>query len=447
LLSNAALNWLSIILSERYGYSLNLLRVSNVINLYIDGSDRFIVFDTFSTCFYKSGVNIPFTYWCAEHEAFTSIYNDKIPSPGVSQLPYPLVEAIQDNYFIHYDILGLIYWVLSRKEEIDSSDLDRHDRFLASSSHAFIHGYLERPIIDEWLYILGQIIKKQWPSFKLKKHAFTIKLSHDVDVPSRYAFSSSYNFVKRMLGDLVRGNYKSALTAPYVRLFSRKQLLDIDPFNTFDWIMDQSDHHNLISSFYFIAGRSSKYNPDYNIRHPAIKNLMLHINSRGHEIGLHPSYDCYNDFEKFYKEANQLLSVCKELNIYQSNWGGRMHYLRWRQPHTLRAWDYVGAAYDASMTFPDHIGFRCGTCFDYPAFDAELDLMLNTRVRPLLVMERTVFDSSYMGLNNSDDAFNRIVRLKHLTRKIGGTFSMLWHNCDFATNPISKSLYLRILSD
>src|SRR5690606_27535596 len=122
---------------------------------------------------------------------------------------------------IHYDILGLTYWMLTRLEEVGRIDLDNHQRFPATSSHAYQHGYLERPIVDEWLNILGQIVQRIWPQLKLKEHRFSIKVSHDVDVPSRYGFRSWSGIARAMAGDLInRGDVAGALRAPWIRLNS-----------------------------------------------------------------------------------------------------------------------------------------------------------------------------------------------------------------------------------
>ena len=67
-------------------------------------------------------------------------------------------------------------------------DLDSHERFPATASHAFKHDYLDRPVVDEWLHLLGQVIQQQWPDLEMKRHEFNISVSHDVDQPSLYAF-------------------------------------------------------------------------------------------------------------------------------------------------------------------------------------------------------------------------------------------------------------------
>ena len=58
----------------------------------------------------------------------------------------------------------MFYWVLSRLEEIDSIGVDQHGRFMARHSHAFRHGYLDRPVVDEWFDVLGQVAARLWPA-------------------------------------------------------------------------------------------------------------------------------------------------------------------------------------------------------------------------------------------------------------------------------------------
>ena len=81
------------------------------------------------------------------------------------------------------------YWMLARVEEIGRKDLDEHQRFPAFSSHAYKHGYLERPIVDEWMHILGQVIKRQWPQQKIKTPVANISITCDVDYPFKFQFT------------------------------------------------------------------------------------------------------------------------------------------------------------------------------------------------------------------------------------------------------------------
>lgn len=117
-----------------------------------------------------------------------------------------------------------------------------------------------------------------------------------------------------------------------------------------------------------------------------------------------------------------------------------MHYLRWEQPTTLRAWAEAGMDYDSSLGYADRPGFRCGTCFEYPAFDPVLDKALNLRVRPLIAMECTLLDKSYLGLNESLGQ-EKLYQLKKACAAVGGCFTLLWHN-SYLNDSALRRMYL-----
>ena len=121
-----------------------------------------------------------------------------------------------------------------------------------------------------------------------------------------------------------------------------------------------------------------------------------------------------------------------------------MHYLRWEQPTTLRAWADAGMSYDSTLSYADLPGFRCGTCFEYPAFDPVKQEILNLRVRPLIAMECTVMAPRYMGLGTGKAAYNKFKKIKDACRAVNGCFTLLWHNSQFDSEA-ERSLYEGIL--
>lgn len=443
-----ALSWLSIVLEERFGH--NFILDQSLLGLtlsLVNDSKSYILFPKLESTFHESRSDFPCSQWDAKAEGFESVLNKPLPMPYEDELTYPLIKIEYDHAVIHYDILGLTYWMLNRLEEIGRTDLDNHQRFPAVNSHAYEHNYLERPVVDEWLHILGQVIQRVWPELELKQHEFSMKVSHDVDMPSRYGFGSAKSIIRSMGGDVLkRRDFKSALLAPLIRMNSSKSLHSNDPFNTFDWIMEQSEKYNLVSAFYFICGRTdATKDADYEPEHPAIRQLIREIHTRGHEIGLHPSYNSFQSPEVIKYEANRLQTVMQEEGVVQHEFGGRMHYLRWEQPTTLQAWDDAGMTYDTTLSYADFPGFRCGTCFEYPSFNAVTQKILQLRIRPLIAMECTVIAEHYMGLRYTNAALDKFELMKDACRKVGGCFTLLWHNSHF-TSPKDKELYTRILN-
>lgn len=444
-----ALSWLSIILKERFGHTFVLQHTDAGVVLSIPSQgEGQIIFPHTYPVFFESRSDIPFTTWDGEAEGWQCVLGEPLPAPGIEALPSPLIEVDSQAQTakVHYDILGLTYWMLNRIEEIGRTDLDNHGRFPAIHSHAYKHGYLERPVVDEWLHVLGQVIQKQWPQVELKQHEFSMKVSHDVDSPSLYQFKPWQTIIRMMAGHLLkRRDIKAFLQAPYIKLSAGKRLHPKDPYNTFDWLMDVSEKNGLTSAFYFICGTTSNMDADYQPEDPAIRELIQRIHQRGHEIGLHPSYGTYQTPQLIKQEADRLRAIMQKEGIKQNEFGGRMHYLRWEHPSTLQAWNDAGMTYDSTLSYADLPGFRCGTCFEYPAFNPQSQQQLKIRIRPLIAMECTVIDDVYLGLGVTQAAENKFLELKEKCRKLSGCFTLLWHNSYFHGSSELKQMYQRCI--
>jgi hypothetical protein len=440
--------WLEHLFAERFGCRLILSIISDSIVMRIDNSQKLIVFDKPFLLAYQNDSTFPCFRWNCTDEGFIGAIDNYLPAPSVEPLRTPLIQFNLSGASIRYDVLGLIYWMLSRQEEVGSLFLDDHDRFPAYASHAFKHKYLDRPIVDEWIYILAQIIKRVWPQIGIKSNQFEVVLSHDVDLPSRYCFRSYKSCFKAILGDIVKyKNYKAALLAPYILANTQNKLLRIDPFNTFQWIMEKSEQNNLASTFFFICGKKrTKFDAGFPPGHPVIRNLMREINQRGHSIGVHPTYLCYNNADYLAEEVNELKKIFLEEKINQGLLGSRMHFLRWRQPETLRILNDIGLDYDFSLGYADSPGYRCGTSFEYNAIDPIEKKALKIRLKPLIVMETSIFNKKYQGLDYNSLALRKLINIKSNCKKVGGRFAMLWHNSELFTDQ-QKQFYSSVIGD
>lgn len=443
----STLTWLERVLEERFGVAFSLERQGDHICL---SAARFVGAVELS-CFPSwneiPAALLPCSYWNGRTSGWIAPLGECLAAPGTSTLPEPLIQSTESGHRIEYDILGLTYWMLARWEEVGEGPHDRYDRFPTEASHAYRHGYLQRPIVDEWLHILRQVIERQWPELDLKASCYSMRISHDVDEPSRYAFKSWRGLLRVVAIDVLRHrNWRAPLQALRVRFAGRKVLAKADPANTFAWLMDLSERYGLKSAFYFICGRTRPaMDADYELEWPAIRQLLRDIYQRGHEIGLHPSFETYRRPELIASEAQRLRTVCIEEGVQQVVWGGRMHYLRWSHPLTMRAWEQAGMTYDSTLGYADMPGFRCGTCHEYPAFDPVEGRLLNVRIRPLVAMEVTVMSPTYMGLGHGSEALAEFAKLIHACRAVGGCFTLLWHNSNLSS-PEERALYEQVLA-
>ena len=345
---------------------------------------------------------------------------------------------------IGIDIFGSAFFMLTRYEELINPILDSHTRFAGRSSIAHKQEFLERPIINEYLELLWGAMKKLWPSLERKERSYKLFLTHDVDHPAWVAGKSWKVVARNAAGDFMRrGSPRMAVTRLKARLKTGFHKNHDDPAFLFDYIMDLSERHNTKSAFYFIADQTAgEIDGYYSLDLPWVRELLKHIDFRRHEIGLHPSYRTYKSTTQIGKELDLLKNACCSESIEQDISGGRHHFLRWESPTTWQAWENVGLSYDTTVGFADKIGFRCGTCYDFPVYNIKTRKMLELRERPLIVMDGTLFD--YMRLSD-EEALERTIKLATLCKEHAGEFVLLWHNTELIF-PQQKELYEAILN-
>lgn len=444
-----AISWLNIFISERLSSDLELEYLNSELRLINRNTPlSYIVFSSINSMYAMPGEKLPCAFWVPSIEGFEPVIKDSLPLPGYIHPPAKMMKQASGIAYFNFDLFGFIYWMLNRIEEIGVTSEDIHSRFLGKDAHAYKFGYLDRPIVDEWIIIFCQVLKRVWPSLHLKEFNFSIEVSHDVDVPSLYAFKS---IKKKARGAIVRllkyGDFKGGVLGFFSSIFFKGEISNLDPFNTFNWIFEQSKIHNLVNTFYFISGRTNKEkDADYEVDDNAIINLIKMIKANGHNVGLHPSYDTYKSDELLSLEHHRLLNILESEFQSDVSIGARMHYLRWEHPTTLQILNDIGLEYDSTMTFADFPGFRCGTCYDFLGFNPLLDRLLLIRVKPLIVMEGTIIDKRYMGLGYGRESINKFLELKSNCKKVNGKFSILWHNCHLSTSK-DRLLYSMCLSE
>jgi hypothetical protein len=312
---------------------------------------------------------------------------------------------------------------------------DKHGRFPATASLAHKAGFLDRPIVDEYIEILWSCMKRLWPCLERKRRLFRVRISCDVDHPYSRARKSLRFLARHVARDsLIHRNPSAAARnlANFAYGALGIETYAFDPcLSRIDWMMDLAERMGQGPiTFYFKTGHSNdEFDRRYAIDEPVIEDLLKRVHQRGHEIGVHPSYETYCNPSLLKSETDTLRSALDRLKIRQAQLGGRQHYLRWKTPATARAYEAAGLAYDTTLSYADHAGFRCGTSHSFPLFDVGERRMLRLTERPLIVMDCTVIDEMQLGY--SDAALAHMLQLKERCRLFGGDFTFLWHNSHF----------------
>ena len=347
-------------------------------------------------------------------------------------LEYLKLENIP-NKIEELDIFSASFFMLTRWEEYVNRDRDNHNRFPAYESLAFKEGFLDRPIVNEYLEELKAMLLDIDESLVFKKREYKLILTHDVDSTLKYR--TIQDGVKEIVGDIVkRKDLKKAFENIMLKIKVMLKL-EKDPYDTFDFLMDISEDIGVKSYFFFMGKGVSKFDNMYSSNDKFLINLVNKIKKRGHHIGIHATYNAYNDFEQFKKEKDEL-----EKNLNLKVLYGREHFLRFEVPTTWQVWEDNAMSWDSTLCYADREGFRCGVCYEYSLFNILSRKKLNLKERPLIVMEGSF--ATYQEDIEPNEMEKKIVYLMNQVKKYNGEFVFLWHNSSFNTKLWKKYQYI-----
>jgi len=352
-----------------------------------------------------------------------------------SDLEYLKLENIPKS-IKELDIFSASFFMLTRWEEYVNKNRDTHNRFPATESLAYKEGFLDRPIVNEMLEELKTQLLTLGLDQKPKTKNYQLILTHDVD-EIRF-WKSKKQLIRLVIGDILKRKDISLAIDRIREYYEVSKGYIKDPYDTFDWLMDKSESVGLKSGFYFMSGGVTLYDNRYDITKQ--KQLIEKIKKRGHIIGIHPSYNAYNNLEQFKKEKGLLEKVC-ECKIDE----GREHYLRFEVPTTWQIWDDNGMKIDSTCGYADKEGFRCGTGDEFSVFNILTRKKLKLKERPLIYMDDNHY--SYNREISNEKSFIKVRSLIEKSKKYNINISILFHNSIFigGKNIDFKRLYRKIL--
>ncbi|NFT71565.1 hypothetical protein FDF57_10315 [Clostridium botulinum] len=355
-----------------------------------------------------------------KYKEFPVIYSYKGDNKGC------YVKRDKNCLITNMDIIQSSFFMITRYEEVllwDRVDKDLYGRFPAKESLAYKEGFLDIPIVNEYIEWLWQWIDSFNLGYKRKniwgKYDFAACLTHDVDMPFKYEYPLKKDICNLKI-------QKSILAYRHIFEHTLKNVeYKKDPFYTFDYIRNIEKRYNFSSSFYFMAGGDSKYDNLYKISDYRIIKLINALEDNSCEVGYHYSFNSYNSISKRSKEKELL-----DKYVRNKDYGGRNHYLRFKVPESWSISEKVGLKYDTTLGYADIVGFRCGICYPYKVFDILENKKLCLWEIPLILMEGSLKGEEYMNLNPAEGA-EVAKKFIGTVKRYKGVFTLLWHNSSF----------------
>jgi hypothetical protein len=318
-----------------------------------------------------------------------------------------------------FDIFAAAFFLVTRYEEYLEFKPDRHGRFPASQSVAYKNGFLERPVIDLWSKEFAKSLLKKFPFLVFKKNEFKSLLTIDTDQPFAYQGKNIFRSIGGMFYDKAKDQV--GMTERY-RIMSKNEK---DPYDVFDYIVDNIEKNEIDARFFFPVGDRSKFDKNPSWKNTEYRNLIQKI-SRKYLVGLHPSYIAGGDGTLVGTEAKRLRSVInKEISL------SRYHFIRLTMPGSYYNSLQAGFSEDFSMGYPDEPGFRAGIARPYYFYNVAEDVQTNLKITPFQIMDGTLYDYKKLDPSGSKDLILTII---NEIRKVGGLFVSIWHNTSLLDN-------------
>ena len=360
-------------------------------------------------------------------------------------LPYPYIKAAQllfetsiEEQNLHYfdyegmaalfpvfgqhtalpfDPFASIFYMLSRYEEYLPHHRDEHGRFMVTESIAYQQGFLQTAVVDRWAMKVKEVVLQHYPDTAFGTRTYTFVQTVDIDAAYCYLHKGVFRTTLGILRDGIRRHDPQEVKRR-VRVLRK---LETDPFDTFDYILEQSQrlarHSKLL--FFALMGDYGIYDKPASFHNNDFRQLLQHLGDYA-KIGVHGSYYSADEPERLGREIERLADI-----LHRPIVRNRYHFLRFTLPTGYRNLVRNGIAHDYSMGYSELPGFRCGTCTIVPFFDLnsnqEYDLMLH----PFMAMDTTF--QKYMGLT-PEQAITQYHALIDEVRTLGGTFSCIFHN-------------------
>ena len=337
------------------------------------------------------------------------------------------------------DIFASVFFMLSRWEEYANPVRDTHQRFPATASLAFKQNFLDRPVVNEYVEMLWQMLCDSGCKQQKKEHPFSFVLTHDVDALLKWL--GWYGVLRTAAGDILKRRQPGTAISRVQEYTKIRRGKIKDPFDTYDWLMDLSESLNLKSRFYFMSSGISRSPFDnrtpYPIDHPAARAIFTKIKKRGHIIGFHPGYDSGDDEILWETQKKQLEKVCACPVT-----SGRQHFLRFSVPHTWQLWENQGMEVDSTCGFADREGFRCGTGNLFSVFNILTRQKLKLKEMPLVFMDARNFVCGGFQANSQFE--HNLGDIIHNAKKFKSLVTLLFHNTVFIDNAYVQ-MYREIL--
>ena len=360
-----------------------------------------------------------------------------LESNGVEDITIQIVKwkdgmgffQVSDKSLLPFDVFSASFYLLSRYEEYLPYVKDEVGRFPAEESVAYKHGFLTRPIIDEWAYLLKRHLTEAFPELDFPSRSATIHSLLKIEEPYLYKKKGAIRSILSLAGDLGKFRFRT-----FGRRFKTLMGARQDPLDVYQWVVDCLKRSDKPFTSFFLLGEHPSFPKGFNASRQHFISL-LKLMSDYREVGLMFSRSALHSEVTVKEELEQLEEFILRTVESTTNFDFIVEL-----PEPYRNLVEQEVARDFTMVYEDQAGFRASTCTPFLFYDLDFEIKTPLIIHPI------AFSTSAFNQRYESDSLERITDMFTLVSHLNGTFSVFFSNHDLSDTK-SNSLWRNLFSE
>lgn len=316
--------------------------------------------------------------------------------------------------FYCFDIFASAFYFVSFYEQYFSPEKDQHCRYLVKESWLYRNNLLHQAVAHHYALDLRSKILTLFPNLSYQKNKFCALNTIDVDMAYSYKGKGLMRNIGGAFRDFVSGDF-SKLKERWNVLYNNYE----DPFDTFDFILNESKKHQIPTMFFWLVGNHSQYDKNTATAYHPFRQLIQSISQKA-ATGIHFSYNSHLQKNGFGNEKKLLENIID--NRIESN---RFHYLKYTLPDSFQQIAAAEIRNDYSIGSAEEYGFIVGMAVPFYFFDLQKNEPTSLLLFPFQYMDVTLHTYQKLSPNEAIVAIQKTI---DETAAVEGQFICLWHN-------------------
>ncbi|MBS1510046.1 MAG: polysaccharide deacetylase family protein [Bacteroidetes bacterium] len=335
-----------------------------------------------------------------------------------------------------FDIFAAAFYLVTRYEEYLPHTKDMYGRYAHENAIAFIHNFLQLPLVNIWAKDFLAALKIKFPadqySYKAQYTKFRFKPTYDIDIAFSFKHKGFFRYWGGFWKDLSKSSTAFFKANSSTGSIMKRLLVGLgieeDPFDSYRWMNNKHSVYQLQPQYFFLVAEKNGVYDKNILPHKEVMWRLVKYHAKKYPIGIHPSWQSGDDTHLLQSEKAYLEEMAGK-SITTS----RQHYIRFNLPEGYRRLIDAGITDDYSMGYGSINGFRASIASSFYWYDISEEQITDLRIHPFCYMEANSFYEQHFTAARALD------EMKHYYQQckaVNGTLITIWHNHFLGTDPM-----------